>query len=216
MTGTKANVKIKICGIRTPAEAGYLNDAKADYAGCVFYEPSKRFVTDDQAEKILKALDANIGRVAVTVSPTADDVRRIESLGFDILQVHKDLSLEVLDKVSIPVWYAVNIADASKYEEAVRFIDELPKELAAKIEGILADAPDFGSGRTFDWKECSRIGTGDRLFILAGGLRSENVAEGIRVFEPDIVDVSSAVEKDNGKDRELIDEFVRAVRKEQG
>ena len=75
------------------------------------------------------------------------------------------------------------------------------------------DAPDFGSGKTFDW------GTGDikikpnLKFILAGGLNASNVAEGIRIFGPNIVDVSSGVEGEHGKSREKIAEFVNAVRK---
>ena len=32
--------KIKICGIRTPAEAEYLNQYPVDYAGIVLYEKS--------------------------------------------------------------------------------------------------------------------------------------------------------------------------------
>lgn len=36
--------KIKICGIRTPAEAEYLNRYPVDYAGIVLYEKSKRYV----------------------------------------------------------------------------------------------------------------------------------------------------------------------------
>ena len=50
--------------------------------------------------------------------------------------------------------------------------------------------------------------------MLAGGLTAENVTEGIRLFAPDIVDVSSGVECDyaSGKDEEKIYQFVRKVR----
>jgi len=53
----------------------------------------------------------------------------------------------------------------------------------------------------------------EKQFILAGGLNPENVAEGIETFAPDIVDVSSGVEGDGaGKDRTLIEAFIRKVR----
>ena len=53
----------------------------------------------------------------------------------------------------------------------------------------------------------------DRSFILAGGLTPANVREGIELFHPDVVDVSSGVEGTKGKSREKIEEFVREVRK---
>ena len=49
--------------------------------------------------------------------------------------------------------------------------------------------------------------------MLAGGLTPDNVSRGIDIFSPDIVDVSSGVEKEpgqgTGKDREKIQKFVR-------
>ena len=51
-----------------------------------------------------------------------------------------------------------------------------------------------------------------RKFILAGGLNASNVEEGIRLFEPDAVDVSSGVESTGGKDRNLIKEFTGKVK----
>ena len=55
---------------------------------------------------------------------------------------------------------------------------------------------------------------GNKKLVLAGGLTPSNVAEGIRIFTPDIVDVSSGVEKDygSGKDEEKIKQFVRKVK----
>lgn len=48
--------------------------------------------------------------------------------------------------------------------------------------------------------------------MLAGGLTADNVSEGIRIFEPDIVDVSSGVENETGKDEEKIRRFVEQVK----
>ena len=44
--------KIKICGIRTPAEAEYLNRYPVDYAGIVLYEKSKRYVPFEKIRDI--------------------------------------------------------------------------------------------------------------------------------------------------------------------
>ena len=216
--------KIKICGIRTEAEANFLNEAGVNYAGCVFFDKSKRNVSYGQAEAVLKALDDNITRVAVTVSPDVTKAKELEALGFDILQVHKQLSADVVKAVNIPIWYACNISDPGKLDEALGFMDSLPDEAKDKIKGIVMDAPDYGSGVTFDWEngragEIARkiaareIGLiKDKELILAGGLNDNNVKTGLDIFKPDTVDVSSSVENETGKDRDKILSFVRTVR----
>lgn len=214
--------KIKICGIRTKAEANYLNKAEVDYAGCVFFDKSKRNVSYEQAEEILGTLNKDIIRVAVTVSPDATKAKELEALGFDVLQVHKQLLSEVIKAVNIPIWYACNISDSGKLSEALEFIDSLPDDARDKIKGIVMDAPDYGSGVTFGWqdKDGGYEDIADRSLeilqgrelILAGGLNSDNVAKGIKIFKPDIVDVSSGVENESGKDEDKILTFVRTVR----
>ncbi|MCR4807829.1 MAG: phosphoribosylanthranilate isomerase [Lachnospiraceae bacterium] len=213
-------VKIKICGITRAEETEYLNEAMVDYTGFVFYEKSRRNITIENAKRIMSGLSGDIKRVAVTVSPDVSLVKSIEDAGFDILQIHKDVDMEVLKIVKIPVWRAENITDVDKMYEKLKFYEELDKDINKKIRGILMDAPDFGSGKPFNWHRSRRLlQAGDRsspiydkLFILAGGLNSENVTEGIRIFTPDIVDVSSGVEGREGKSRDKILEFVKAVR----
>ena len=76
----------------------------------------------------------------------------------------------------------------------------------------------FRSGQTFGWDSVQNSSFRERLraqgisFVLAGGLTADNVSEGIRIFEPDIVDVSSGVENETGKDEEKIRGFVEQVK----
>ena len=217
-------MKIKICGLTKIEETTYLNENAVDYAGFVFYEKSKRNVSIDKAKEIMSGLNEGIKRVAVTVSPDASLINRIEEAGFDILQVHGDLDPEVLKRVRLPIWRALNIKDADNAFEELRLYEGGSADLTGKITGILMDAPDFGSGKPFNWHKSRRLlKAGDRSspfdgrdFILAGGLNAENVAEGIEIFGPDIVDVSSGVEGENGKSEEKITEFVKAVRTAEG
>ena len=214
-------MKIKICGLTRPDEAQIINDYEVDYAGFVFYGPSKRNVTSTQAKEIMERLSKDVKKVAVMVSPDVSDIEEIQRLPFDVLQIHKELKPEVIEAAKLPIWYAANISDEEAAKKKQSFIDELPTHLSEKIEAILMDAPDFGSGKTFNWHKSRRLlkagaqsppDKKDRRLILAGGLNPDNVAEGIRIFSPDIVDVSSGVEGSNGKDREKIDRFVNAVR----
>ena len=212
--------KIKICGLTRIEEAAYLNEAAVDYAGFVFFPKSKRNLSIEQAKKIMKELSPSIQRVAVLVSPKAEEIKKIEAAGFDIIQIHKELYPETYAAAKKPLWRAINIANAKelqkeKEEDGKRkenFAEEGPRQ---KIAAYLIDGENFGSGQTFDWSaaEMVRNYVGKQSFILAGGLNPDNIEEAIRLFAPDIVDVSSGVEGHYGKDKEKILEFVRKARK---
>ena len=61
-------MEVKICGLTQERETQYLSldNCKADYAGFVFFEKSKRNVSMQQAKKIMTSLEG-IKSVAVTV-----------------------------------------------------------------------------------------------------------------------------------------------------
>lgn len=211
-------MKIKICGITSDKEAGYLNENKVDYAGFVFYDKSKRNISLDSAIEIGNSLDFGIKKVAVMVSPTLEDVIEKEEAGFDVVQIHGRLDEEILDEVEVEVWCAINLSD-EEYEEKIRWLNKLKPNQYAKITGIVIDSKSFGSGETFDWQrnkdKLKEKVFKDKKFILAGGLNSDNVSEAISILHPDIVDVSSGVEGSHdkvGKDKILIDSFALAVR----
>lgn len=258
-------MEIKICGITRKKEIEYLVEAGVDYAGFVFFEKSKRNVSYEDATKLIALLPDSIRKVAVTVSPDEQSVRTLCGLGFDILQVHKELSPEAAAASTIPIWYAVNISDEEELEHKLSIIHELG-ELESRISAVVVDSANFGSGQVFNWRKSRRLlkagaqsppdenvtsaesdagkanvsaadvgkaalgeaalgeeptdsGKTDfskifagRQFVLAGGLSSENVREGISFFNPDVVDVSSGVEGECGKDRDKILAFVKAAR----
>ena len=209
MEKTINRLKVKICGLTRIEDADFLNEAGADYAGFVFYEKSRRNVSLKKAAEIAAHLSADIKKVAVTVSLERAFVKEIETLGFDILQVHGTLKTEVKEMTALPIWRAVNISDTDTLEELFAGNQE-------SIEGYVADGAGYGGGKPFDWEVCSSrvraLSKGKKL-ILAGGLDAENVRTGIRYFHPDVVDVSSSVEEDGKKSRQKIEEFIRKVRK---
>lgn len=204
---------VKICGLSRPEDILAVNEAKADYAGFVFFKKSKRNISFEQAEKLLALLDKNIKSVAVCVSPDQNLVEKIYRLGFDIIQIHGTIPEDALGDGGIPVWQAVNISDGIHPEQFLQH---------PNITGYVVDGADYGSGKTFGWEKEEHFvdvilnpiknALHGRMFLLAGGLNTENVLQGIRLFRPDAVDVSSGVECEGLKKKELIDKFVRKVR----
>lgn len=197
--------KIKICGLTRVEEAEYLNRNHVDFAGFVLFFPkSRRNNAIEQAKRIMEELSKNIKTVAVTVQPTLEQIRQIEEAGFDYIQIHGKLTIELLNQISIPVLKAFNVNDMEEYQL-----------FAANehVVGYVFDANEPGSGKVFDWNLIQSIPRDHKLFLLAGGLNCDNVKEAVRMIKPDGVDVSSGVEYEDrpGKDPDKIDEFCRII-----
>ena len=199
-------MKIKVCGLTTKKEAEFLNENKVDLAGMVMFFPkSKRNITPDTAKEIISALNKNIKKVAVVVSPSYEEIKIIESLDFDYVQIHGELSEELESKINLPILKAFNIKDMDLYERY---------KVSKKVVGYVFDAQEPGSGKVFDWSLVKTLPKDGKILILAGGLNPENVAKAIEYIHPDGVDVSSGVEYSDipGKDPEKIKRFVENAR----
>ncbi len=202
---------VKICGLTKPEEAEYLNENGADLAGFVLFFPkSKRNITVDRAREIMARLDNGIKTVAVVVAPGATELKVIAEAGFDYVQIHGDVSGELLQLAAergLKVLKAFNVSDMDKYEYF---------HSRSEIAGYVFDAAVPGSGQTFDWSLVHDIPRDEKLLILAGGLHPGNVVEAVTALKPDGVDVSSGVEFGgdafSGKDPYKVAAFTAAAK----
>lgn len=210
-----ADIRIKICGLRTAADMAAVVAAGAAYAGFVFFAKSPRNLTLEQARLMALAAPPGLAKVALTVD--ADDASLdaiIEAVPLDMLQLHghetPERVAEVRARYGLPVMKAIGVADEGDLAALTEY------SLAA--DQILIDAKPpkgaalpGGNGLSFDW----RLLVGRkwlRPWMLAGGLTPENVAEAIRLTGARQVDVSSGVEAAPGvKDAAKIAAFVRAA-----
>lgn len=214
--------QIKVCGITREQEIRWLLEEQVEYLGMVLFCPkSKRNLKPERAAGLLaylKEQEQSTGRtiqtVAVMVSPTKEQVKQAETLGFDFLQLHGEIEPEILRQATLPVIRAVQISENGEMTEAVN------KE--GNIVAKLYDAAKPGSGKAFDWNRLTEIPKHpEQKLFLAGGLTPENAAQAVRTVHPDVVDVSSGVEAEPakekgfaGKEKEKIRRFVKAVRAE--
>jgi len=200
--------KIKICGITCEEDIDIVNEAKVDYVGFVlFFEKSKRYVSLGRAKELKKRLKSSIKSVAVVVSPTIAQVREIEDAKFDVIQIHGDLPEEVMNQIHIPIFRAVNVENELDVKKGTEFSNN-------KIDCIVLDGKNPGSGETFCWDYVVKNVDNVTKIMLAGGLTSQNVCTAINKVNPYIVDVSSSVEKEQstGKDKDKVFLFVETVR----
>lgn len=207
--------RVKICGLREPAQVAAAVAAGAAYVGFVFFPKSPRHLGIDQARRLAVEVPPGVAKVALTVD--ADDATLdaiLARVPLDLLQLHgserPERVGEIRARYGLPVMKAVGIRVAEDLalldgHEAVA--DQILVD-AKPVPG--ADLPG-GNGIAFDWK----LIAGRRWkkpWMLAGGLTPLNVAEAVRLTGARQVDVSSGVESAPGvKDADLIRAFLAAA-----
>ncbi len=201
------HVRVKICGITRLEDAQAAIAAGADALGFVFYSPSPRYISPEQAALIIRQLPPFVTTVGLVVNPSTEEVRELlRLLPLGLLQFHGEESEAFCGSFGHPWIKAI----------AVKPGQDVLAEIAAYpgAAGILLDAwhPDLkgGTGQTFDWKSFPE--KVEKPLILAGGLTPDNVARAIQETRPYAVDVSGGVEVSKGiKSASLIDAFIAAV-----
>ena len=211
-TYLQSRTRSKICGITRPEDGLLAASQGADAIGLVFYGPSPRNVTVEQARSVIAALPPFVTTVGLFVDAEEAEVRAIlGELPLDLLQFHGSEEEGYCRSFGRPYYKAVRMAEGVDLAaEAERFSSASALLLDSYQKGVPG-----GTGHAFDW---ARIPEGmGKPIILAGGLGPENIEEAIRTVRPYAVDVSSGVEAAKGiKDAERVIAFMRGVERADG
>ena len=201
--------RVKICGITSVKDALFAVNAGADAIGLVFYAPSPRFVTIEQAQQIVAAMPPFVSVVALFVNALPIEIETVlAQVRIDIVQFHGDETRSDCEQIKLPYYKAIRVkADTNLLQYEAEF-----SSAKALLLDTYSDAAFGGTGQVFDWGLVPQNLT--KPVILAGGLTAENVALGIKQVRPYAVDVSGGVERTKGvKDVAKIAAFMHAVQK---
>lgn len=204
-----AYTRIKICGITREQDARLAVEAGADAIGMVFYPPSPRALSVEQAASIAAAVPPFVSLVGLFVDLPAPEVARIlEHVPLGLLQFHGDESPEFCRAFHRPWIKSVRMKEDTDLPEVARRYSDA----GGLLLDTWRDGVPGGTGEAFDWRRAR--GPLPLPIVLAGGLSEHNVAAAIEGLHPAAVDVSSGVESAPGiKDAEKIARFVAAVRR---
>lgn len=196
--------RVKICGITSVEDALHAARSGADAIGLLFYDPSPRAVTPEQAGAIVASLPPFVTTVGLFVDAEPDFVNGVlERVPLDLLQFHGDESPDYCDSFGRPYMKAIRM------REGVDLQHEAAVYAAARALLVDAYQPGVpgGTGETFDW---GRIPASlEKPLVLAGGLNADNVEAAVRQVRPWAVDVSGGVERSKGvKDPERVAQFI--------
>ena len=201
------STRVKICGLTRVEDVKAAVANGADALGFVFYSPSPRAVSIEEAELLARHVPAFVSVVGLFVNPSVEEVREVlDRIPLDLLQFHGDETAAFCDQFGRRWIKAVRVQSTGQIEKA--FTDY------RTAAGLLVDAWDpeqyGGTGQTFNWDLIPQVRA--LPLVLAGGLSSDNVFRAVEQVRPWAVDVSGGVEQSKGiKDIEKISEFIKEV-----
>lgn len=209
-------VKTKICGITDPPAMEAAARHGADFCGLVFFPPSPRNVSPEDAAMLTARARPDMEKVGLFVDPDDDLVDRVLArVPLDVLQLHGKespdrcaiLTARTGKKIikAVHVREAEDLKTAERYKDVARWIlfDAKPPKDASRPGG---------NAETFDWMLLKDLAL-DQPWMLAGGITPDNAATALRITRAPAIDVSSSVESAPGKkDPAKIAAFLTAVR----
>lgn len=198
--------RIKFCGMTSVADALLAAELGVDAIGLIFYSPSLRNVSLDNARMIANSMPPFISKVGVVVNENRATIQSIlDSVPLDILQFHGQESSDYCRSFGKPYIKTIHIDQMLNEDIEHQYEDAVALLLDTKTQHLPG-----GSGVTFDWKYIPATLT--KPIILAGGLTVDNIDQALRQVKPYAVDVTSGIEREKGmKDQQKMSDFINRV-----
>ena len=213
LTYSPGRTRVKICGLKTPADIDAAVAAGVDAVGFVFYPPSPRAVTPNIAAQLISRLPTGVDAVGLLVNASEAEFEAIKAIApITLWQFHGDEGPQDCARLANgqPWMKAARVGSGFAFDEfSLQYGQANAFLLDALVEGY------GGGGVPFDWQGIPQtwVSANAHRVVLSGGLNVRNVGEAIARLRPCAVDISSGVEITKGvKDPALIRAFIEAVR----
>lgn len=200
--------KVKICGTTTLSGAQLVKQSPASYAGLIFAEKSKRFVTFEQAKQITYAVPFSYVGVFVD-APIAQVLNYANELSLAAVQLHGKENQTYIDNLrkqlpnSCQIWVAKGVKDT------------LPTQDESNVDYFLLDCQvgeqSGGTGQSFSWRLLDEIADKSNI-VLAGGITPNNVKQAANL-QVAMLDLNSGLESAPGiKDQDKMNQAFEQLR----
>jgi len=185
--------KVKICGTTSLTGAKLVKDSPASFAGLIFAEKSKRFVTLEQAKQITYAVPFYYVGVFVN-APIEQVVNYAQVLALSAVQLHGHENQTYIDNLRSKLTNRCQIWLAKGVTDVLPTLDE------SGVDYFLLDCQvgeqSGGTGQTFSWQLLDEI-TDKSNIVLAGGITPNNVKQAANI-KVAMLDLNSGVESAPG------------------
>ena len=200
--------KVKVCGTTSLSGAKLVKDSPASFAGLIFTEKSKRFVTLEQAKQITYAVPFQYVGVFVD-APIELVVKYAQALELSAVQLHGQEQQTYINSLrnKLPTHCQIWLAKGVK--------DTLPTLDETGVDLFLLDCQvgeqSGGTGQAFSWQLLDEI-TDKSNIVLAGGITPSNVKQAA-ILQVGMLDLNSGVESAPGiKQQDKINQAFNQLR----
>ena len=209
------DAKLKICGMKEPANILEVAGLQPDYLGFIFYKQSKRYV-EGLTPAFVKDLPADIKRVGVFVNEELLKVAELAGLyGLNAVQLHgAESAVYCVELQSILAEDGIEIIKAFGIDEDFNFA--VLETYENTVDYFLFDTqtPQHGgSGKAFDWKLLDGYKL-DKPYFLSGGIGPDSLDQLQKIDDPRLfaIDVNSKFETAPGlKDVNKLIDFKKRI-----
>jgi phosphoribosylanthranilate isomerase len=205
--------EIKFCGLTRRQDADYAAALGARYCGVIFAS-GPRLVSPEHAVEILPLTVARVG--VFGAQPVEEIAGVAAAVALDVIQLHDDPTVDTVEALRPhfggAIWAAIRTANHMLPENAAALFAAADAVLLdARVAGALG-----GTGTALPWDDLAaaidRVRGATGRLVLAGGLTAANVGHAVGALSPDVVDVSSGVERAPGiKDHARMATFAAAA-----
>ncbi len=191
-------LRVKVCGMRDPANIALIAECAPDYMGFIFVPSSLRFVANTLQQETIRALPPSIVSVGVFQNEElATVVRLVNHYQLKAVQLHGEEDFRYARELrkalpGVQILKAVSVRSAT---------DVTNQNAITDVDVIVFDNSKGGSGENFNWAFLSEY-RGETPFLVAGGIGTDNIValreqgQSWRQFLG--VDVNSKVEESPG------------------
>ena len=198
-------IELKICGINSEnIIQTIIQSGGCQYLGFVFYPPSPRNLSIEEAKKLTSIVPSHIKKVAVLVKPENSFIEKIKDQ-FDYLQVYESSPSQSK---------TLKLISNKKIIQAIKVKKKTDINLAKQYIGIadqfLFDSPAMEKSSVFDWNYLKKIEI--KEWFLAGGINIYNLENALKISNK--IDISSSLEDNPGvKSSKKFFDFLLKVKK---
>lgn len=218
------STSIKICCIRSVAEAQLALAAGADAIGMVGARPpSPRTISDVAIAAIARTVPTRVRTFVLSTESSADEIAaQVDRTCVNAVQVLDHIAAAESERLAslIPNIWRVQVIHVEEAEAVDLIPRYLPFVNAFLLDSGKPSAPikEYGgTGRLHDWSISAEFVRRSPIpTFLAGGLTADNAVSAMQVVRPFGLDLCSGVRTDGQLDAAKLSRFIAAVREAEG